>query len=397
MRPLPKVLLVGGPDVDARLELMHRLSTAVDISAAGSLPGLRDKFTAQGFRYNPYPLNRRVNPIGDLLTIGQLFLIFRRLKPQIVHTFDTKPGVWGCLAARLAGVPVVITTLTGLGSLYSSKSLTTRLLRGIYQSLQKLACWLADLTIFQNRDDARQFIAEGVVPAEKAMVIPGSGIATEQFAPARISPREQAKFKSEVGVQPGEIVVTMISRVIRSKGVLEFMAAARVARLDHPHARFLLIGPPDDDSVDRLGPKELEQLKQVVIWPGPRNDIPAVLAASDIFVLPSAYGEGIPRVLLEAASMGLPIVTTDSHGCNDVVQNGVNGFVIPVRDAAALSQAIGCLIEQPKLRQSFGQASRQRALQYFDLSVVADQTRSVYQQLLVRKTLLPAVTATESG
>ena len=395
MRSLPKVLLVGGPDVDARLELMHRLSTAVEISAAGSLPGLRDKFTAQGFRYNPYPLNRRVNPIGDLWTISQLFLIFRRLKPQIVHTFDTKPGVWGCLAARLAGVPVVITTLTGLGSLYSSECLTTRILRGIYQSLQKLACWLADLTIFQNRDDARQFIAEGVVPAGKAIVIPGSGIATEQFAPARISPREQAKFKSEVGIQPGEIVVTMISRVIRSKGVLEFMAAARVARLDHPHARFLLIGPPDDDSVDRLSPKERELLKQAVIWPGPRNDIPAVLAASDIFVLPSAYGEGIPRVLLEAASMGLPIVTTDSHGCNDVVQNGVNGFLVPVRDTAALSQAIGRLIEQPKLRQSFGNASRQRALQYFDLSVVADQTRSVYQQLLVRKTL--TTRATESG
>src|SRR3989442_1332709 len=195
MLSLPKVLLVGGPDVDARLELMQRLSATVEISAVGSLPGLRDKFLAQGFRYSAYPLNRRVNPIWDLFTVSQLFLIFRRLRPQIVHAFDTKPGVWGCLAARLAGVPVIITTLTGLGSLYSSNSLTTRLLRAIYQSLQKLACCLADLTIFQNQDDARQFIADGVVPAHKAIVIPGSGVPTEQFAPARISARDQAKLK----------------------------------------------------------------------------------------------------------------------------------------------------------------------------------------------------------
>jgi glycosyltransferase involved in cell wall biosynthesis len=390
MLSLPKVLLVGGPDVDARLELMHRLKGAFNIGALGSLPTLHDRFLAEGFHYSAYHLSRQVNPLSDLLTVGQLVSFLRKLEPQIVHTFDTKPGVWGRLAARLAGVPIVIGTITGLGSLYASDSLKTRLIRLVYQRLQTLACRLSDLTIFQNHDDARQFIGAGVVSEQKTKVILGSGVATDVFTPARVSDAEQAQLRGELGIQPDEIVVTMVSRVMRSKGVLEFMAAALDVRPGYPHVRFLLIGPEDDENLDRLSGAEITQLKQAVTWPGPRRDIPAVLAVSDVFVLPSAYREGIPRVLLEAASMGLPIITTGSPGCNEVVGDGANGFLVPVGDQAALSQAILCLIEQPELRQRFGQVSRQRAVERFDLSVIAAQTRSVYRQLLARKALLSA-------
>lgn len=383
--PLPKVVLVGGPDVDARLDLMHCLKDAFDISALGSHFALHDKFLAEGFDYNAYHLSRQVNPLSDLLTLGHLVSIFRRLNPQIVHTFDTKPDVWGCLAARLAGVPIIIGTSTGLGSLYGSDSLKTRLIWSGYQRLQTLACRISDLTIFQNHDDAHYFITNRMISEQKTKVILGSGVRTDLFAPARVSEKERVRLRDEWGFQVGEIVVTMISRVIRSKGVLEFMTAAQHVGTCHPNIRFFLVGPEDEDSFDRLSTEELTQLKQIVTCSGPRRDIPSVLAISDIFVLPSAYREGIPRVLLEAASMGLPLVTTDSPGCNEVVENGVNGFLVPVRDIAALSQAILHLIEQPQLRQRFGQASRQRAVQRFDFSVVAAQTRSVYQQLLARK------------
>lgn len=388
MPGLPKVLLVGGPDVDTRLELMRHLSNTFNVSALGSQPTLYNRFLAEGFDYRAYHLSRQVNPFSDLLTITQLISIFRVLKPQIVHTFDTKPGVWGCLAARSAGVPIVIGTLTGLGSLYANNSLGTRIVRLIYQILQKLACRFSDLTIFQNHDDARQFIAWRVISAERAVVIRGSGVATNEFAPSRVSKMEQARLRTELGIQPNEIVATMISRVIRSKGVLEFMAAAQEICPGQPQARFLLIGPEDDKSVDRLSVAELAQLKQVITWPGPRQDIPAVLALSDIFVLPSAYREGIPRVLLEAAAMGLPIVTTNTPGCNEVVEHGVNGFQVAPHDTKALSQAILYLIEQPELRQSFGRVSRQRAMECFDLAVIAQQTGAVYGQLLSRKELL---------
>ena len=145
------------------------------------------------------------------------------------------------------------------------------------------------------------------------------------------------------------------------------------------------------NSVDQLNSAELHQLKQTVTWTGPRRDIPVVLAISDIFVLPSAYREGIPRVLLEAASMGLPIVTTDSPGCNEVAEHSVNGFLVPVRNPAALSRAILILIEQLELRLRFGHVSRRRAVEHFDLSIIAAQTRAVYQQLLASKGLLPSI------
>ena len=389
MPSLPKVMTVGGFDVDDRLELMHCLEDAFDFSALGAEPALRDRFLAEGFAYSTYSLSQGANPLSDLHTLGELVSVFRRSRPEIVHTFDTKPGVWARLAARLAGVPIIIGTLPGLGSLYSSNSLKTRSIRLVYERLQALACGVSDLTIFQNSHDARQFIAARVVSKQKTRIIRGSGVSTERFDPARVSETERTQLRRELGLQPDKSVVTMVSRVIRSKGVLEFMAAAQAVGARYPHVQFLLVGPHDDRSIDRLTAPELAQLKGAVIWPGPRRDIPTVLAVSDVLVLPSAYREGIPRVLLEGASMGLPIVTTDSPGCNEVVEDGVNGFLVPVHDSPALVEAILRLIEQPELRRRFGRISRQRAVAQFDLSVVAEQTRSVYRQLLATKGLLP--------
>lgn len=382
MSSSPKVIVVGGPDVDARLELMHSLKDDFRLSALGTLPTLDDKFSSEGFDYTSYNLTRGANPIKDLLAVVQLVQIFRRLKPQLVHTFDTKPSVWARLAARLARVPIVIGTLPGLGSLYNSDSFLNLLLRSIYQSLQSLACRLSDLTIFQNQDDAHQFIKIGIVSEQKAKVIPGSGVNTDIYAPAQITEAGVAQLRSELGIEPDEIVVTMVSRLIRTKGVLEFMAAAQEVKKLHPRTRFLLVGPEDNESLDRLTVEELNELKQNVTWTGARRDIPAVLALSNIFVLPSAYREGIPRVLLEAASMGLPIITTDTPGCKDVVENEVNGFLVPVNDISMLKKAIIHLVEQPELRQRFGQISRKKAVKRFDISVISNQIREVYQHFL---------------
>lgn len=382
----PKVVLVGGPDIDARLPLMQCLREGYDISALGSVPMLHDKFLAEDFRYYQYHLNRKVNPASDLLTISQLVSTFRRLKPEIVHAFDTKPGVWGCLAARMSGVPIVIGTVTGLGTLYVYDTLQARLVRSVYESLQKVAFNLSDLCIFQNHDDARKFVAAGLVPDEKQMVILGSGVDTDAFSPDRVSDEVLARLRGDLGLEADEIVVAMISRVVRSKGVHEFGAAAEEVRARHPKVRFLLVGPMDNESSDRLNFKDQARLRETVIWPGTVQDILSVLAVSNVLVLPS-YREGIPRILLEGASMGLPIVTTDTAGCNEVVKDGLNGYLVPVRNSAALSQAISRLVEQPKLRRKFGRNSRQWAVERFDTSIVADQTRSVYQQLLVRKDL----------
>ena len=388
--PPPVVVLIGGPDVDARLDLMRHLRGAFTVSALGSRPALRAKFAAEGFAYGSYQLRRGVNPLADLLTLGQLAGTLWRLKPQIVHAFDTKPGIWGCLAARLAGVPVIIATVTGLGSLYVRKTWRIWGLRMAHHALQKLACRLSDMVIFQNHEDAEHFVAAGLVPDEKVTVVPGSGVATDTFDPARVSAQARGRVRAELGIGHDEVVVAMISRVIRSKGVPEFLAAARTVCRGHPRVRFLLVGPEDEGNPDRLGRDELADLRRTVAWAGARHDIPAVLAISDVFVLPSAYREGVPRVLLEAAAMGLPLVTTDSPGCHSVVEHGVNGFLVPVQDVGALSRAIARLISAPELRGQFGRASRHRAVTRFDVSVVAAQTGAVYRRLLQQKQLWPA-------
>ena len=180
-------------------------------------------------------------------------------------------------------------------------------------------------------------------------------------------------------------MVTMISRVIRSKGVLEFAEVAGQIRAVRPHVRCILAGPADGDARDRLGKPELTALRGSGIWIGPRSDVPALLSVSDIFVLPSAYPEGIPRVLLEAASMGLAIVTADAPGCREVVEHNVTGLLVPAGDGAGLREAIRRLLDAPALRARFGRAARRLAVERFDLSVVAAETDAVYRQLLTRK------------
>jgi len=393
----PRVLLVGGPDVDARIELMRALSGTIAVGALGTRPGLRDTFVAAGFDYGSYILSRRVNPVLDLISLGQLMLIFRRSRPDIVHAFDTKPGIWACLAARWAGVPVVIGTVTGLGALYAGGGAGLGATRRIFEILQRWTSHVADLTVFQNPDDARRFIAAGIAPAEKTRVLPGSGVDTARFDRTRISAAEQARIRADLGLRPGELVVTMISRVIRSKGVLEFGEAARQVRSVRPDVRFILAGPADGSAHDRLGEPDLAALRHSGIWIGPRSDVPSILAVSDVFVLPSAYPEGIPRVLLEAASMGLAIVTVDAPGCREVIEQNVTGLLVPARDGEALREAIQRLLDAPALRARFGQTARRRAVWRFALSVVAAQTGAVYRQLLTRKGVVRApVTAPEA-
>jgi glycosyltransferase involved in cell wall biosynthesis len=386
-RQRPKVVVVGGPDVDLRLELMDRLRDDFELSAIGSNAALDTRFAEAGFRYNTYSLDRRINPVTDLRGLRQMVRMFKRVRPHIVHTYATKPGVWGRLAARVAGVPVIIGTLPGLGTLYASNDIVSRTIRLAYQPLQKLACRVSDLTIFQNQNDANQFIAAAVVPEDKSTIIPGSGVATDRFARARVPESKKKELRSELGIDADDLVVTMISRITRSKGALEFLEAARATRSHHPEVRFILIGP-EDRGVDRLNSAELAELKRVVTCLGVRRDIVELLAVTDIFAFPSVYREGIPRVLLEAASMELPLVTTDLPGCNDVVENGANGFLVPAYDPVALTKAIVRLAEQPELRRRFGKVSRERVVEDFDLSLVADRTRSVYWQLLNLKGLL---------
>jgi glycosyltransferase involved in cell wall biosynthesis len=380
---LPKVLFIGGPDVDSRIPIIKHLTEEFSISVLGSNPDLADTFLRAGISYFSYALNRGVHPLADISTMIFLTGFISRFRPDIVHTFDTKPAVWGRLAAKIAGVPIVIGTITGLGALYSKNNLKTRIVRSIYKPLQKLACRLSNMTIFQNTEDVEQFIRDGIVAREKTAVVFGSGVETQVFAPEKFPPAERSLTRESLNLNEGDIIVTMISRLIRSKGVIEFARAAQIIRRQHPQTVFLLAGSDDKESVDRLTAPERDLVINAVTWLGARNDIPKLLAISDIFVLPTYYREGIPRVLLEAASMELPIITTQVPGCVEVVTHNLNGFLVPIHDGAFLLKYIDKLIMDHSFRKQFGQESRRLAISRFDISIITAQTASIYKKILM--------------
>ena len=177
----------------------------------------------------------------------------------------------------------------------------------------------------------------------------------------------------------------MVSRLMRAKGVLEFAAASRAVRLEDPTVTFLLVGPADTESLDALTAPELDEVRGSLTWVGERDDVKEILELADIFVFPSFYREGIPRVLLEAASMGLPLVAADVPGSREVVEHEVNGLLVPPHDPRALAQAVLRLTASPELRARFGASSRARAVWHFDLSVIAERTELLYRRLLAAK------------
>lgn len=374
-------MVVGGVDVDHRIDLMRELADRFELMAAGSNRALARPFEEAGFPYFYYPLRRGMNPFADLRALLHLKRLLRETEPDIVHTFATKPSVWGRLAAHSVGVPIVIGTLPGLGSLYASHTPRALFARGIYAWLQSMASSRADVTIMQNHRDAEEVAERGIVPAEKLEIISSSGVRTDAFSAQAVPPEAGQRIRSELGASDDTVVVTMVSRVIRSKGVLEF---AEAARLQGPNSNslFVLVGGADQDSFDRLSAAELDVVSESVKWLDRREDIPEILAGSDVFVFPSFYREGVPRVLLEAASMGLPIVTTAVPGCADVVVDGVNGYLVPRNSPQALSEAVARLAADRGLRQRFGRASRELVVERFDLSVVARQTAAIYDRLL---------------
>jgi glycosyltransferase involved in cell wall biosynthesis len=311
----------------------------------------------------------------------------RALRPHIVHTYDSKPSALGRLAAWIAGVPVIIGTLPGMGSLYVDERAVTRLSRVIYETVQRVASRMADLTVLQNQDDLNDFLARRVLVSSKAMLLSGgSGVDTERFRPQRLTPSDVIRRRATLGVNDGTLVVTMVARIIRSKGALEYAAAANRIRREFQQVRFLLVGADDHGSRDSLNEAERLAVAQGVDCLGHQADVADVLAITDVFVLPSFYMEGMPRALLEAAASGLPIITTDIRGCRDVIEDGVSGILIPPRDAEALATAVLGLLRDPVRRSRLGHQARVRAVNDFDVSAVAGRLLSVYLGQLRRLT-----------
>lgn len=378
--PRNDVWLVGSDDIRLRIPYLLELRRRnFDVTMLGSEPP--EPFAPHEIPYHRYSLSRALDPVADWRTLRELIALFRAHRPPLVHSFDTKPGMLASFAARSAGVPVRIRTLTGMGYVFSSRSPRALLLRPVDHVMQAAASRAASMTVFQNRDDHAYFLRHRLVRPETSTLIPGSGIDVELLRSKRPSAEGLAALRRELGLEGGR-VVTMISRLVRTKGVLEFCAAARAVRRERPDSAFLLVGPLGSEGWQAVPRSEIDGNPDIR-WLGPRPDVAALLALSDVFVLPTFYREGIPRALLEAAALELPLIATDMPGCRDVVRDGWNGILVPPRNVGALTQALLTLIgaSSEALRQ-MGENSRAHVERHFTLELVTDAYADIYRRLI---------------
>lgn len=358
-----------------RLPIMQALvERGHEVWAVCPRGGVFERFAEHGIQAISYDIDRSsLNPLREFPVIFRLARVLRRIRPDILHTFTAKPNIYGTLAGRLAGVPVIYNLVEGLGSFYVDESLRSRTIRACMEALYRITGRLSDATIFVNQDDPKYFISRGLLAANKAQVILGVGVDTQYFHPALY---DVSALRHGLGLSAESTVVLMVARAIWHKGVGEFIAAAKLLRSQFSGAIFLLVGDVDSGNPSSVTRTFLQAQKDIR-WLGHRDDIAALTALCDVYVLPS-YREGVPRTLLEAASMAKPIVTTDTVGCREVVDNGVNGFLVPLRDGATLAQRIATLLDDAELRERMGQAGRKKAVRDFDVAHVVEQYLELY-------------------
>ncbi len=356
------------------------------VAAAG--PVESEEFARFGIPFHRYSLTRSVSPWGDAQTVRELTHLFGRHRPDLVHAVNTKPSLLVPHAARRAGVSSCVRTITGMGAIFSSNSPLALALRPLYHVLQRSADRLSGHTIFQNPDDREYFLSHRLVTAERESLVRGSGIDVDAFRSSVSDASTLAGLRSELGVA-GRPVITMVARLLKPKGVEQFLLAASRVRQKLPGAAFVLVGPAVDGGPTVI-PVEEVLASRDVIYLGHREDISDLLAISDLFVLPSFLREGLPRVLLEAGALGLPLVTTDMPGCREVVHHGANGLLVPPRDAGALAESILELLSSPTRRVAMGACSRELVESSFHLRIVADAYARVYQQCLFEAPGWPA-------
>jgi glycosyltransferase involved in cell wall biosynthesis len=354
-----------------------RLSLAQYLRSAGievvlvSPPGqYATRLEEQGFRWIRWDVGRQsLAPWSEIGSLRQIYAIYRREQPDLVHHHTIKPVLYGTLAARLARVPGIINSITGRGYIFLGESLKARLLRLAVKPVYRLAFKYPNCgVIFENTHDQEYFIDNNLVDRAKTWLIEGVGVDQERFFPA---PEPE-----------GTPVILLAARMLWDKGIGVLVEAARLLKAEMP-VRVALVGDPDPGNPATVNRKTLQDwnTEGVVEWWGWQPDMPEVYRRCHIVTLPTMYGEGVPTTLLEGAASGRPLVATDIPGCRQVVIPGHNGFLVPTNDPQALAEALKCLASDPALRGRMGAASRQLVMQKFTHAQVNKATLQVYERV----------------
>lgn len=378
----PRLVHVTTTDMSLALLLGPQLrafvAAGLNVSTASAPGPYVDQLRDWGIEHVPLRhATRSFAPQQDVRALAELRSAFRSLGPDIVHTHNPKPGIYGRLAAKAAGVPTIVNTVHGL---YAQPGDSARKKAFVY-GLERLASACSHAELVQNPEDLETLARIGVPRAKLRLL--GNGVDLSRFAPAADEPSRQA-VRAELGAGPDDVVVGAVGRLVWEKGYRELFQAADLVRRRLPQARFVVVGPTDPDKADAVGDADLARADAAgVRFLGVRHDVERLYTGMDLYVLAS-HREGFPRSAMEAAATGLPVVATDIRGCREVVTPGVNGRLTPLGDVAALAAAIGELVSDGDLRRTMGEASSKKAMAEFDQQRVIDITLETYDRLLSR-------------
>jgi len=370
-----KLLFVVNVDwffVSHRLPIAQEaLRQGYEVHIATGITTRQEELQQCGLIVHPLTLDRsKVSLIDALRTFWQMMAVFVKIQPDLVHLVTIKPVFYGGLVARLTRVPAVVVAFAGLGTVFVAPQKGFGFRRRIVEAAYRVALGHPNLkAIFQNPDDRSMLISLGALHDSKAVLIRGSGVALRHYP-----------LRPELDGVP---VVTFAARLLKDKGLPEFIDSIRILKGRGVVARFWLVGTTDPGNPSSVSEADVQEWvsEELVVAFGHRSDIADVFSASHVVVLPS-YREGLPKVLIEAAACGRAVVTTDVPGCRDAIESGITGLLVPVRDALALADAIASLIQDPQRRRQMGAAGRRLAEQAFTIDRVVETHMLVYAELL---------------
>lgn len=364
---MKKVMIVGGEDLSFRLPYMQQLKRkGFSVVAVGSQ--CESAFSSSGIPYVRYSLNRWVNPLDDIKTIKKLRKIIKQHQPDVVHGFDTKPAVFSLCASIFLPIKVG-RTINGTGQIFSERSIKNKILQCIYWTLQSLFSWKASFTIFQNEQDKTMFESVLSVNNSNNYLIKGSGIDCKPLP-----------VKDNYSSSPKQII--LVSRMLKNKGVYEYMEAARRVKATHADCKFLLIGPLSSEGRFAVPKEDIDAYSSVVDYLGASSEVKEIMFNSDLMVLPTTYREGVPRVLLEAGAIGLPLLTTNMPGCSDLVKHGENGWLIAPHSVDELEKAIVDFLDCDSIQlERMGKHNVSLIRENYSMDVVLAKNIDIYSSL----------------
>jgi len=342
-----------------RMDMMKDfLKSGYSVIALGPEPenDWKSKFKEYNIEYRQIYVDRNgVNPIKDLKTYKDLYQFMKSEKPDKVFAYQAKTVIYSSIAAKLNGITEVYPLIAGLGSIFRGTSFKSKMVKKIMKLEYKVACKCSKKVIFQNADDRNEFIHNGLIKENKTVIINGSGVNIEKFKPA-LFPKEPAFL--------------FIGRLIKDKGIFEYLEACKEIKKRYPKVRCLLVGPYDSNP-SALKPEELKPYidDEIVEYFGEQNDVRPFISQCSTYVLPS-YHEGTPKTVLEAMAMGRPIITSDAPGCKETVINGVNGYLVKTKDIKGLVEKMEFFINNPDASKKMGRESLKIVKEKYDVKII---------------------------